>query len=107
VLTRQAIYAIAANFGCKATLIPKPFAMQAGNASHFHMSLNKSVEPFIAGILHHLPALMPILAPLTNSYERIGPQVPIDYSHIVLGRSIPMYRHGEQRGSNQIDPRFE
>lgn len=63
---------------------------KAGSGCHLHLSLwreGKNILPdfeerygiskvgsqFIAGVLHHLPALMAVTTPITNSYHRIKP----------------------------------
>ncbi|KAJ3308159.1 hypothetical protein HDV04_001713 [Boothiomyces sp. JEL0838] len=81
VLARHAIYSICENFGFNATLIPKPFAAQAGNSNHTHISVQTKdgdsaelTEQFSAGVLDHLPVLFPLIAPTPNSYARIVPQ---------------------------------
>jgi glutamine synthetase len=76
-----------------ASFLPKIFPDQAGNGCHVHLSfgdpensdsnlmadssrpysLSALGEAFAAGILHHLPALMPFTAAHVNSYERIKP----------------------------------
>lgn len=79
-------------FGYKATFMPKPFAHQNGSAMHIHFSLwdNTSQKnafysnadaqqlstigkQFIAGILHHMPAITAIFNPTVNSYKRLVP----------------------------------
>ncbi|KAL1914320.1 uncharacterized protein VTP21DRAFT_9013 [Calcarisporiella thermophila] len=91
VFTRQTIYAVAENNGVKATLLPKLSPLQAGSASHVHLSIWKSElnvfpskidshgistlgKSFMAGILKHLPALMAITMPSVNSYKRVLPK---------------------------------
>ncbi|KAL1920352.1 uncharacterized protein VTP21DRAFT_729, partial [Calcarisporiella thermophila] len=87
VFTRQTIYAVAENNGVKATLLPRLSLLQAGSASHVHLSIWKSEinmfpsktdshgistlgKSFMAGILEHLPSLMAITMPSVNSYMR-------------------------------------
>lgn len=83
---RETVHALAAQFGWRASFLPKPFADQAGTGCHLHLSLwsqgeNLSCQPpgsgslndhFMAGILQHLPALMGLIAPTRNSYRRFG-----------------------------------
>ena len=92
-LVRETIRAVAAAHGLIATLAPKPWPEGAGNGCHMHFSLwdtgeerNRFHDPdaadrfsdegrrFLAGVLHHLPALCGLTAPSFNSYERIVPQ---------------------------------
>jgi len=87
---RETVRAIALKHNLKASFLPKIFADKAGSGCHLHLSLwhdgqnllpnleatgelSKIARRFIAGILHHLPALMAITTPSTNSYRRILP----------------------------------
>lgn len=87
---RETVRAIALQHNLKASFLPKIFADKAGSGCHLHLSLwhdgqnllpnveatgelSKIARRFIAGILHHLPALMAITTPSTNSYRRILP----------------------------------
>lgn len=73
------------------SFVPKIFADKAGNGAHLHLSIwrnsenitisktndheiSEEAEHFIAGILFHLPALMCLTTPSTNSFKRIQPQ---------------------------------
>ena len=87
---RETVRAIASKHGLIASFLPKIFQDKSGNGCHLHLSLwneNKNIlggpenkygiskigSQFIAGILHHLPALMAITTPISNSYRRIIP----------------------------------
>lgn len=87
---RETVRAIALQHNLKASFLPKIFADKAGSGCHLHLSLwhdgqnllpnieatgelSQVARRFIAGILHHLPALMAITTPSTNSYRRILP----------------------------------
>lgn len=87
---RETVRAIASKHGLIASFLPKIFQDKSGNGCHLHLSLwneNKNIlgdpenkymiskkgSQFIAGILHHLPALMAITTPIPNSYRRIIP----------------------------------
>ncbi len=87
---RETVRAIARQHDLIASFLPKIFADKAGSGCHLHLSLwhdgeNLIADPeidgnlsgiarrFIAGILHHLPALMALTVPTTNSYRRIIP----------------------------------
>ena len=87
---RETVKAIAYHHNLTASFLPKIFADAAGSGCHIHLSLwrdGKNLLPdsqginglsevalqFIAGILHHLPALMALTTPSTNSYRRIRP----------------------------------
>ena len=87
---RETVRAIALQHNLTASFLPKIFADKAGNGCHLHLSLwqdgqnllpnleedgglSEIARRFIAGILHHLPALMALTTPSTNSYRRIAP----------------------------------
>lgn len=87
---RETVRAIALQHNLKASFLPKIFADKAGSGCHLHLSLwregenlipnvdtngslSEIAQRFIAGILHHLPALMALTTPCTNSYRRIRP----------------------------------
>ncbi|MBI5460434.1 glutamine synthetase family protein [Methanobacterium sp.] len=92
IIFRETVKAIAPKHGLRASFLPKIFPDTAGNGCHLHLSLwqnNENIlhdpkakydlseagEQFIAGILHHLPALMAITTPIPRSYRRIRPQM--------------------------------
>ncbi len=87
---RETVRAVALRHGLKASFLPKIFADKAGSGCHLHLSLwhegqnlvpdatetnslSKTALAFIGGILQHLPALMALTTPSTNSYRRILP----------------------------------
>jgi|UPI00036C21E3 glutamine synthetase len=87
---RETVRAVARRHNLKASFLPKIFPKAAGSGCHIHLSLwrnGKNLLPdpqgihglstvareFIAGILHHLPALVALTAPSVNSYLRIRP----------------------------------
>ncbi|MGJ5634580.1 glutamine synthetase family protein [Nostoc sp. CALU 1950] len=87
---RETVRAIAHYHNLTASFLPKIFPDAAGSGCHIHLSLwrngqNLLPDPqgvcglsqigqaFIAGILDHLPALMALTTPSTNSYRRIRP----------------------------------
>jgi len=88
---RDTVKSIALKHDLIASFLPKIDLDRAGSGCHLHISLwnhgqniifdgnNKfklsiTAQMFIAGILHHLPALMAITTPIPNSYHRIQPQ---------------------------------
>ncbi len=92
IVFRETVKAIAAQHGLQSSFLPKIFPDTAGNGCHLHLSLwqkdknilhdpeakyslSETGEQFIAGILHHLPALMAITTPIPRSYRRIRPQM--------------------------------
>lgn len=87
---RETVKAVAIENGFIASFLPKIFPNNTGSGCHLHMSLwkgdenifsdanhnygfSKMGEQFIAGVLHHLPALMAVTNPIPNSYRRIEP----------------------------------
>ncbi len=99
IVFRETVHAVAARNNLTATFAPSLSVDGAGNGCHIHWSLrthgadpgdpasslvgdrdggdrlSKTAEYFVAGILQHLPALMGITTPSTNSYKRIRPYV--------------------------------
>ena len=88
---RETIRAVAHSHHLSVSFAPKPWLDQAGNGGHIHFSAVDSLGnnlfydsddayymsslgyQFIAGILHHLPALLALSAPTMNSYQRLAP----------------------------------
>ena len=85
-LFKLAAHAIAEQHGLVYSMMPKPFANQPGSGLHFHVSLwdgERSLfdapdetlsllgRHFVAGVLHHAPALTALAAPTVNSYKRL------------------------------------
>ena len=88
---RESVKAVAHKHQLVASFVPKIFPDKAGNGTHIHLSLHESdgtnitpsesnpnelseiAKHFIAGMLEHLPALMAITVPSTNSYRRLQP----------------------------------
>jgi glutamine synthetase len=97
VFFKMAASEIAHKLGMVCTFMPKPFPNRTGSGMHYHLSisskqcknlfhddsdkngmgLSKLGYQFLAGILHHAPALTAIAAPTINSYKRL-----------VVGRSL-------------------
>jgi glutamine synthetase len=91
VITREMARAAAFRLGHRACFSPMPVANGVGSGMHIHMSLQDEAgrpamhDPagplglaapaaqFCAGILHHLPAIAAIAAPLPVSYLRLTP----------------------------------
>lgn len=86
---RETVRGVATARGFRVSFMPKPHPDSAGNGCHVHVSLwdaqqkrnlfydaagpyalSETARRFIAGILHHTPALMALTAPTTNSYKR-------------------------------------
>ena len=92
IAVRETVRGVAHHHGLVASFAPKPFADQAGNGCHIHLSFwsdnrNAMYDPngqlnistlgraFIAGILEHLPGLLAITCPSVNSYRRLAPNM--------------------------------
>jgi len=90
VLFRETVRGVALRHGLTASFLPKIFADHAGSGCHLHLSLwrdglnlmpdqtgigglSDPARLFVAGLLHHLPALMALTTPSTNSYRRLQP----------------------------------
>ncbi|MCS7324818.1 MAG: glutamine synthetase family protein [Anaerolineae bacterium] len=91
IIFRETVKAVARQHGVIASFVPKIYPDKAGNGAHLHFSLQREgrslvTEPgqphtlteemraFMAGVLHHLPALMALTTPSTNSFKRIRPR---------------------------------
>lgn len=90
-LFKMAAHHIAQEQGLLFSMMPKPFADRPGSGLHFHLSLadgegralfsgaedahGLGLSPlayhFLAGLLHHGPALTALCAPTVNSYKRL------------------------------------
>jgi glutamine synthetase len=87
---RETLHGVALANDLIASFLPVVFEGGAGSGLHTHMSLwrdgrNHTAGPgqpygltpqtnaFLAGVLHHLPALMAVTTPTRNSYRRIRP----------------------------------
>jgi glutamine synthetase len=90
IMMRDTVKAVAANAGLLGTFVPKLFEHSAANGSHLHLSLKHRGQPlffqhderyglktllrqFVAGIYHHLPALMTLTTSTPNSFRRFVP----------------------------------
>jgi glutamine synthetase len=91
VIVREMARAVAFRLGQRVLLTPVVDLNGVGNGTHIHFSLrdaagrpvmydpsrpyelSAAAEPFVAGILHHLPALAALTAPSIVSYFRLRP----------------------------------
>jgi len=91
VITREMARSVAERLGQRAILAPVMKPDGVGNGTHIHFSLwdkdgtpasldaaapfgiAPRIAPFVAGVLHHLPALAAITAPSVASYYRLQP----------------------------------
>ena len=91
---RDTVRAVTRQHGLVASFAPKPFADQAGNGCHIHLSvwdakdgrnlmasdegpnrLSDFGRHWIAGVLAHLPGLVALAAGSYNSYRRLQPHM--------------------------------
>ncbi len=91
VITRELTRAVAYRFGERVSFTPRPEPHGVSNGTHIHWSfldgdgrpvlyeegqpwhLSTRGRQFIAGVLHHLPALCALTAPSLASYYRLRP----------------------------------
>lgn len=118
---RVALKSVAQQFGLYCTFMPRPCADLPGSGMHTHQSLhhvetdeNMFADPdheyglseiarhFLAGQLHHARAMCALLAPLVNSYKRLGTsfEAPVNVSWAHVNRSalirVPSILAGEE-----------
>lgn len=93
IVYRETVRNVAFKHGFIVSFAPKPFANQAGNGCHIHLSvwdadgmnnlfysptdkinLSDMAYQFISGIIAHLPGLVALTCPSVNSYRRLKPQ---------------------------------
>lgn len=109
--SRVALKTIAQQNSLHCTFMPRPIANQPGSGMHTHQSLHdcdddnnvfvdlnheyhlsETARHFLAGQLAHAPAMSAILAPLVNSYKRLGTSfeapVYVTWAHINRGALI-------------------
>ncbi|KAL4975173.1 protein fluG [Aspergillus desertorum] len=70
---RQVIAYVVEKHGLRATLYPRPYPSAAGTASHAHVSISPPTKevPFLAGVLHHFPAVLALTLSGDASYDRV------------------------------------
>jgi glutamine synthetase len=114
VAVRETIGAIAARHGLVGTALPLVFPDEAGNGWHVHFSLwrdgenltgkgdalGREARAFVAGVHHHLPALLALSTPTPNSFRRLRPGVwagafrAWGFDHKEVPLRVPRERHG-------------
>ena len=76
IYTRETIKTLFSKNNLIATMHPSPRPDHHGTAAQFHLSVSTknqaSTDPFLAGILGHLPALCAFSLPLEESYKRVN-----------------------------------
>ncbi|MDA1189959.1 MAG: glutamine synthetase family protein [Chloroflexi bacterium] len=87
---REAVRNVAFKHGLYASFAAKPFPAEAGAGCHIHLSawdkaakknlfyqsntpyaLSELGWQFLAGVMEHMPGLMPLMCPTVNSYRRL------------------------------------
>lgn len=123
-LAKYVVRMTAQRYGLTATFMPKPLHGEAGSGMHFHQRIllgeknvcydadgygcmSETARQYIAGLLHHGPAVLALTNPSTNSYRRLVPgfEAPISAIYSLGNRSaairIPSYANRPE------DARFE
>jgi glutamine synthetase len=106
----------AALYDVEVSFMPKPFPSQAGSGLHCHLQLwqgNKNLLGnsdgtltdtglhFVAGLIHHAPAITAVANPTVNSFKRLVPgfEAPVYNAWGYLNRSalirIPLFTSAE------------
>ncbi|MBW1720789.1 MAG: glutamine synthetase [Deltaproteobacteria bacterium] len=116
---RVAVKEVARQHGFYATFMPKPVAGRNGSGMHVHQSLFKGgknafydeddvyhlsdiAKHYIAGLMHHAPAIASVTNQWVNSYKRLVPgyEAPVYVSWARRNRSamirVPMYKPGKE-----------
>ena len=124
---RLVIKEVAMRNGLYATFMPKPIHGVNGNGMHVHQSLFQGdknaffdsddlyhlspiAKSFIAGLVHHAPAITAVTNQWVNSYKRLiqGYEAPVYISWASVNRSdlirVPAYKQGRE-GSVRIEYR--
>ncbi len=120
--TRVTLRAVARQHGLYCTFMPRPRADLPGSGMHTHQSLHDLdteenlfadsdneyglsdiARHFLAGQLHHARAMTAVLAPLVNSYKRLGTsfEAPVHVSWAHINRAalirVPSVTSGTER----------
>jgi len=108
---RVALKTVASKFNYYCTFMPRPHGSLPGSGMHTHQSLHDArsgvnlfadgageyglsqmAQYFLAGQLAHAPAMCAVLAPLVNSYKRLGTSfeapVSVTWAHVNRGALI-------------------
>lgn len=119
---RLVVKEVAMHNGVYATFMPKPIYGEAGSGMHVHQSLFKGdsnafyspddeynlspiARSYIAGLLHHAPAIAAITNQWVNSYKRLvsGFEAPVYICWAHRNRSalvrVPMYKPGKEKAT--------
>ena len=115
----------AAMYDAEVSFMPKPFPNQAGSGLHCHLqlwqgkqnllgeadgTLTKTGRHFVAGLLHHAPAITALANPTVNSFKRLVPgfEAPVYIAWGYLNRSalvrIPLFSSSEKAAAEFRSP---
>jgi len=101
VYTRETIKMLFWRNNIIATLHPSPAPEHHGIAAQFHLSISPpkeaTAQPFLAGILHRLPALCALSLPLEESYKRVSDFASESGAYVAWGtenRDVPIRKIG-------------
>lgn len=118
---------ISQSYGVTSSFIAKWNAQLPGNGGHFHQSLwdlreernlffdpqaqgamSPTMKHYLAGQLHWMPMLMPMYAPLINSYKRLVPKswAPTHVSWGVDNRTTALRIAGHRNSNFRIETRL-
>lgn len=123
VTTRVALKTVAQQRGLYCTFMPRPIAEMPGSGLHTHQSLHnaetgenafydpnqpynlsETAQHFLAGQLAHAGAMCAVLAPLVNSYKRLGTSfeapVYVTWAHINRGALVRVPGIGRGQGDH-------
>lgn len=123
VTTRVALKTIAQQRSLYCTFMPRPMAEMPGSGLHTHQSLHdlqtghnvffdpdqpynlsETAQHFLAGQLAHAGAMCAVLAPLVNSYKRLGTSfeapVYVTWAHINRGALVRIPGVSQQHGES-------
>ena len=124
ILLKRAICGSAADFGMRATFMPKPFADYSGNGMHIHLSLEDEngnnlfcgetelgsdlMHHAIGGLLETIPDMFAIFAPGRNSYRRFVPDmfVPVNKTWGYNNRSVTIRIPAGDKGARRLEHRI-
>jgi glutamine synthetase len=131
VIVRELARAVAARLGHRAVLAPMPRPDGIGSGTHIHWSLldefgrpatydesgehglSDEAEHMVAGLLHHLPAIVAVTAPSAASYYRLRPgrwaPTAVDLGVQDRGSAVricPVYATAEDSAAAQFNIEF-
>ena len=115
----------AAMYDAEVSFMPKPFPDQAGSGLHCHLqlwqgkknllgendgTLSRTGRQFVAGLLHHAPAITALANPTLNSFKRLVPgfEAPVYIAWGYMNRSalvrIPLFTSSNKAAAEFRSP---